>query len=65
LLQSLRPVNARYRTAESVSSSSLATNLSSSTTILMILLLAVLLFEQFLAWSTSFHLPNAGQRGGV
>ena len=65
LLQNLRPVNVKYRTAESVTATSMATNLSSSTSTLMGLLLLLLLFEQFMAWSTSFHLPRVTQRGGL
>jgi Aerotolerance regulator N-terminal len=65
LLQNLRPVTAKYRTAVSVNATSMAANLSSSTTTLMGLLLLLLLFEQFMAWSTSFHLPRATQRGGM
>lgn len=58
--QKLRPVEVRYRLADSIADSSNASGLSSRTTLLMAFLVLLLLFEQWLAWSASYHMP--GQR---
>jgi hypothetical protein len=57
LVQSLRPVEVRYRNADSLGAGSLAAGLANRNTLLMCLLLGFLLFEQFLAWRASYHMP--------
>ncbi len=59
LQQGLRPVETRYRQAESIGNFVSSASLSTRSTLLMSLLLLTLVIEQFLAWSTSFHLPQA------
>ncbi len=67
LLSGLRPVEAKYRTAESLSATVALAGLTNRQGLLLLLLVLFLLIEQFLAWSASYHLSvfkpaNAGYR---
>lgn len=63
LLEAMRPIPVKYRRAEEWESESLGATLSSRTNLLLILLIGVLLLEQFLAWSASYHLPRIATGG--
>ncbi len=58
LLSGLRPLDAKYRTAESLASTVALAGLTNRQGLLLALLLAFLLLEQFLAWSASYHLSS-------
>jgi len=58
LLAGLRPIEAEYRVAESVAASTALAGLTNRQGILLALLIGLLLLEQFLAWSASYHLPK-------
>lgn len=59
LLAGIRPIEARYRLAESVASTTALAGLTSRQGLLLTLLVSLLLLEQFLAWSASYHLPGS------
>lgn len=59
LLAGLRPLEAKYRVADSLSSGTALAGLSNRQGLLLLLLVLLLLVEQFLAWSASYHLPLA------
>lgn len=63
LQQALSPVSYQYRLAENVQNSAALGALSTRNTFMMLILLAVLLFEQVMAWSASYHLPRVSQVG--
>ncbi len=58
LLAGLRPIEAKYRLAESVASTTALAGLSNRQGMLLTLLIGFLMLEQFLAWSASYHLPG-------
>ena len=58
LLEGLRPVEVRYRTADASTNRDANTSLANRTNLLMGLLILLLLIEQCLAWSASYHLPH-------
>lgn len=58
LNRSLSGVKFTYKTAESLSASTSLAGFANRNMLLMALLLSVLLFEQWLAWSASYHLPK-------
>ncbi len=47
-----------YKTADSVGSSTALAGFANRNMLLMVMLLMLLLFEQWLAWSASYHLPS-------
>jgi uncharacterized membrane protein len=59
LLAGLRPIEAKYRTAEALSSTAALAGMTNRQGLLLLLLLVLLLLEQFLAWSASYHLSAA------
>jgi uncharacterized membrane protein len=65
LLGGLRPIEAKYRVAESVAATTALAGLSNRQGFLLILLIALLMFEQFLAWSASYHLPTVSAKGAA
>lgn len=58
LLLGLQGLPVKYRVADSVLSSSALAGLTNRQGFLLALLIGLLLIEQFLAWSASFHLPR-------
>lgn len=58
LNNALSGIKYTYRTAAAVGSNLALSGLSNRNLILMALLLALLAFEQWLAWSASYHLPK-------
>jgi hypothetical protein len=58
LLLGLQGLPVKYRVADSVLSGSALTGLTNRQGFLLALLIGLLLIEQFLAWSASFHLPR-------
>jgi hypothetical protein len=58
LLLGLQGLPVKYRVADSVLSSSALAGLTNRQGFLLALLIGLLLIEQFLAWSSSFHLPR-------
>jgi hypothetical protein len=58
LLAGLRPIEAKYRVAESVASSTALAGLTNRQGMLLAILIGLLMLEQFLAWSASYHLPK-------
>ncbi len=58
LLAGLRPIEAKYRIADSVASSTALAGLTNRQGMLLAVLIGLLMLEQFLAWSASYHLPN-------
>jgi Aerotolerance regulator N-terminal len=58
LLAGLRPIEAKYRIAESVASSTALAGLTNRQGMLLAMLIGLLMLEQFLAWSASYHLPK-------
>jgi uncharacterized membrane protein len=64
LQQNLRGVPVRYRTAEAMSSPLLA-GFGQSSFVLLTLLVLLLMFEQWLGWLCSYHLPSSGRSGGA
>lgn len=58
LLAGLRPIEAKYRLAESVASTTALAGLTNRQGMLLALLVGLLMLEQFLAWSASYHLPG-------
>jgi len=63
LQQNLRGVPIRYRTAEAMASPLMA-GFGQSSFVLLTLLVLLLMFEQWLGWLCSYHLPTAGRSGG-
>jgi hypothetical protein len=57
LNRSLNGVKYTFKTSESLGVTSALAGFSNRNMLLMLLLLALLLFEQWLAWSASYHLP--------
>lgn len=64
LQQNLRGVPVRYRTAEAMASPLLA-GFGQSSFVLLTLLVLLLMFEQWLGWLCSYHLPSSGRSGGA
>jgi len=58
LLLGLQGLPVKYRVADSVMSNSALAGLTNRQTFLLVLLVGLLMLEQFLAWSASFHLPR-------
>ncbi len=58
LLAGLRPIEARYRAADAVAGTTALAGLTNRQGMLLALLVGLLLLEQFLAWSASYHLPK-------
>jgi hypothetical protein len=59
LTAGLRPIEAKYRIADSVASTTALAGLTNRQGLLLAILIGLLLLEQFLAWSASYHLPKA------
>lgn len=64
LLESLRPITIRYRTAEDSAFRNATISLAGRSTLLLALLILLLMIEQCLAWSASYHLPKVAPAGG-
>ncbi len=58
LNRNLNGVKFVYKSSESLGTNTALAGFANRNMILMVLLLAVLLFEQWLAWSASYHLPG-------
>ncbi len=58
LLAGLRPIEAKYRVAESVAASTALAGLTNRQGMLLAILIGLLMLEQYLAWSASYHLPK-------
>ncbi|MEQ1825469.1 MAG: BatA domain-containing protein [Pirellula sp.] len=58
LSRSLSGVKYAYKSADSLGSSSALAGFSNRNMLLLMMLLGLLLFEQWLAWSASYHLPR-------
>jgi hypothetical protein len=63
LIASMRPVSVKHRYAENLANSMLTAGLVNRDTLLMALLVGLLLLEQALAYSASFHPPV--RKGGL
>lgn len=61
LVSTLAPLDVKYRTAEATGTPSLLAGLSTRQGLLLFLLVGLLMIEQWLAWSASYHL-NAPAR---
>ncbi len=64
LISFLRPVEVRYRSAVALQSLGLSDSLTNRSFALLVILFLLLLFEQMMAWSASYHLPQIAKRGG-
>ena len=58
LKSGLQPVEFKYRTVDSIASTAAFAGLTNRQGLLLALLVGMLLVEQFLAWSASYHLPR-------
>jgi uncharacterized membrane protein len=58
LKSGLQPVEFKYRTVDSIASTAAFAGLTNRQGLLLALLVGMLLLEQFLAWSASYHLPR-------
>ncbi|MDZ4852057.1 MAG: BatA domain-containing protein [Pirellulaceae bacterium] len=58
LLAGLRPTEAKYREADSLASTTALAGLTNRQGMLLAMLLGLLMLEQFLAWSASYHLSS-------
>ena len=58
LIQNLAGIKHDYRTASSIGSNLISASLTNRNMLLMAFLVFLLLAEQWLAWSASYHLPK-------
>ncbi len=59
LLSNLSPVEVKYRLANAVAGNTALSGLTNRQGLLLALLVGLLMLEQFLAWSASYHIPRA------
>lgn len=61
LISNMRPIDVKYRLATAVAGNSALSGLTNRQGLLLALLLGLLMLEQFLAWSASYHIPRVAR----